>query len=281
MKMILPLLLPLVLFFGGCKKKEPVDGGKSTEETKPSEENQGEVKQEAKTEEPVAVTKSKLVGGEGVSVEELEPRERLVYRIGSDVPYTGKSFELYPNGELEEVTTFKDGIPNGLMTKWYMNGQKEAEVNFKGGKPDGLVVEWHETGEKMSEVTYKDGRPVDGSEKFFERQELTEEEIERFEEPEVYSNVTLKWSNKDGIFRDIKSDKPYSGKAVGLWPNGNKRIERNYKDGKADGLVVEWHENGQKLFEGNFKDGEEVEGSRKYWNSKGEPVDTIEEAKAE
>ncbi|MDC0201315.1 hypothetical protein OAK04_02870 [Verrucomicrobia bacterium] len=33
MKMILPLLLPLVLFFGGCKKKEPVDGAKSTEAT--------------------------------------------------------------------------------------------------------------------------------------------------------------------------------------------------------------------------------------------------------
>jgi antitoxin component YwqK of YwqJK toxin-antitoxin module len=272
----LPLFLIIVtlpLLLGGC-------GGKNqtTEETKPSEENQGEVKQEAKTEEPVAVTKSKLVGGEGVSVEELEPRERLVYRIGSDVPYTGKSFELYPNGELEEVITYKDGIPNGLMTQWYMNGQKEAEVNFKDGKPDGLIVEWHETGEKMSEVTYKDGRPVDGSEKFFERQELTEEEIERFEEPEVYSNVTLKWSNKDGIFRDIKSDKPYSGKAVGLWPNGNKRIERNYKDGKADGLEVLWHENGQKKEEVNWKDNESASPT-KYWNSKGEPVDSLEESR--
>jgi len=37
-------------------------------------------------------------------------------------------------------------------------------------------VEWYETGEKMSEVTYKDGRPVDGSEKSFEKHELTEEE---------------------------------------------------------------------------------------------------------
>ena len=130
-------------------------------------------------EEPVDGTKPKP---EGVSVEELEPRERLVYRTGSDVPYTGKSFELYPNGNLEEVYTFKDGIPNGLMTKWYMNGQKEAEVNFKDGKPDGLVVEWYETGEKMSEVTYKDGRPVDGSEKYFEKHELTEEEKRLTEE---------------------------------------------------------------------------------------------------
>ena len=106
---------------------------------------------------------------EGVSVEELEPREGLLYRIGSDIPYTGKSFELYPNGKLEEIFTFKDGIPNGLMKKWYMNGQKQAEVNFKDGKPDGLETYWYETGEKMSEVTYKDGRPVDGSEKSFEK----------------------------------------------------------------------------------------------------------------
>ena len=130
-------------------------------------------------EEPVDGTKPKP---QGVSVEELEPRERLVYHTGSDVPYTGKSFELYPNGKLEEVYTFKDGIPNGLMTKWYTNGQKEAEVNFKDGKPDGLVVEWYETGEKMSEVTYKDGRPVDGSEKYFKKHELTEEEKRLTEE---------------------------------------------------------------------------------------------------
>jgi len=44
---------------------------------------------------------------------------------------------------------------------------------------------------------------------------------------------------------------------------------------------VTWHENGQKETESNYKDGKPVEGSEKYWNSKGEPVDTIEEAIAE
>ena len=46
-----------------------------------------------------------------------------------------------------------------------------------------------------------------------------------------------------------------------------------------DGLVVEWHENGQKKGEATFKDDEPISG--KFWNSKGEPVDTYEEAKAE
>ncbi len=37
-----------------------------------------------------------------------------------------------------------------------------------------------------------------------------------------------------------------------------------------------WHENGQKFYEVNFKNGERI--SEKYWNNKGEPVDSQEEA---
>ena len=45
------------------------------------------------------------------------------------------------------------------------------------------------------------------------------------------------------------------------------------------GKVYKLHPNGQKRNEGNFKDGKEI--SIKYWNSKGEPVDSLEEAEAE
>ena len=44
---------------------------------------------------------------------------------------------------------------------------------------------------------------------------------------------------------------------------------------------MSWHETGQKHTEANYKDGKLVEGSEKFWNSKGESVDTIEEAEAE
>jgi len=64
-----------------------------------------------------------------------------------------------------------------------------------------------------------------------------------------------------------------------MWSeNGQKEKEINYEDGKYEGLATFWHENGQMSFEFNWKDGKPVEGSAKYWNSKGEPVDTIEEA---
>ena len=59
--------------------------------------------------------------------------------------------------------------------------------------------------------------------------------------------------------------------------NGQKREETNCKDGKVHGLAVIWHQNGQKMSERNWKEGKKI--SEKWWNSKGEPVDTIEEAR--
>ena len=95
------------------------------------------------------------------------------------------------------------------------------------------------------------------------------------------------------------------GKLDGLWTdwheNGQKMVEMIYKDGEVDGLFTMWHENGQKEEERTFKDGKPADGlhtqwhadgqkqreviykdgkrvSAKYWNSKGEEVETPEAA---
>ena len=72
------------------------------------------------------------------------------------------------------------------------------------------------------------------------------------------------------------------GQLDGLWTrwyeNGQKSSEETYKDGKSDGPHTSWHENGQKAAEGTSKDGKAVDGSEKYWNSKGEEVETEAEA---
>ena len=105
------LLIAVTILAVGCGGKD-----ESTTETKPVEEKVLEVKEEAKTEEPLVETKPKL---EGVNENELEYREGIYYLKDSDTPYTGKSYGLY------------------------FNGQKSAEGNFKDGKRDGLTVGWH------------------------------------------------------------------------------------------------------------------------------------------
>jgi len=178
------------------------------------------------TVEPVAEVKPEL---EGVSEDEVERREDITYLKGSDTPYTGKVYQLYPNGQKEYEADFWNGKEDGLQTEWYENGQKKEEGIWKNGEQDVLQTRWYENGQKKNEANGKDGK-------------------------------------MDGLWSE-------------WYENGQKKVETNYKDGKMDGLVVEWHENGQKKGEATFKDDEPISG--KFWNSKGEPVDTYEEAKAE
>ena len=88
------------------------------------------------------------------------------------------------------------------------------------------------------------------------------------------------YSGKKNIIETYK-DGIKDGLKGGWYENGQKSFESNYKDGKLDGLSVRWHENGQKKGEVTFKDDKLVEGSGKWWNSKGEPVDSREEANKE
>ena len=73
-----------------------------------------------------------------------------------------------------------------------------------------------------------------------------------------------------------RNNKPYNEWAKNMYDSGRLWGLWRYKDGKLDGPYTKWHENGGLMQEVIYKDGEEV--SAKYWNSKGEEVETAEEA---
>jgi len=76
---------------------------------------------------------------------------------------------------------------------------------------------------------------------------------------------------RDGIIYLTTSDgvEPFTGKDVCKYENGQKKAEVNFKDGKQDGKLTEWHENGQILAEATYKDGK-IEGKRTWWHKSGE-----------
>ena len=83
---------------------------------------------------------------ESVELSKLQDRGGLYYKINSEEPYSGTSFELYDNGQKKSEGTYKDGKEDGLWTGWYDNGQKEIEGTFKDGKPNKLIGKWSEDG---------------------------------------------------------------------------------------------------------------------------------------
>ena len=81
---------------------------------------------------------------------------------------------------------------------------------------------------------------------------------------------------RDDLLYQNNESEPYSGWVKSMRDSGQVRALAQFKDGELDGVNTWWHENGQKKREASYEDGEEV--SAKYWNSKGEEVETAEKA---
>lgn len=199
--------------------------------------------------EPVVKTKPIE---QSVSAGELVVREEIVYLKGSETSYTGKAFEIYQNDQKKFEANFKYGKKHGLETSWYKNGNKQEEAFWKNGEMNGNSVTWHENGQKKNYGLMKSGESV-GLWKMY------------YENGQIKAKGNLTNNKQNGLW-------------LGWYESGSKKFERIYKNGKRDGFGVAWHENGEKLWDGNFMDDKPVKKSLKFWNSKGETVDSLEEA---
>ena len=199
---------------------------------------------------------------DGLEVMWHENEQMCFKRLFKSGKPDGLFISWYDNGQKNSEQTFKDGKPYGLHLTWHENGKKAAEANFKDGLKNGLAIGWYDNGQKESEINFKDGELI--SAKYWNSKGVEGVNTNELEQRE--SIYYLKGSNT-----------PYTGKVFLFHESyGHKLGEGNYKDGKPDGLTIIWHDNGQKRAELNFKDGKKI--SKKWWNSKGEPVDSQKEA---
>ena len=106
---------------------------------------------------------------------------------------------------------------------------------------------------------------------------LSEADVERLLKEAVESDSL---EGRDTIHGNLiyqtNESEPFSGWLKIMYDSGQVRSLAQFKDGKQDGLQTQWHENGQKQAEVIWKGFELV--SEKWWNSKGEEVETAEEA---
>ena len=140
MKKIYALLLILVI--AGCSKDEA---------TKKEDQNF-----DFKESEQAPSNYTPKVGAVDMKTLDLNP-EGLFCLTGSDVPYTGKVFSLWANGNVEVEGSYKDGKPDGLTTFWYETGEKKNQVVYKDNKREGIQIQWHKNGKKKMEQNFDAG----------------------------------------------------------------------------------------------------------------------------
>ncbi len=88
----------------------------------------------------------------------LELRDKKIYVIGENKPYTGTFIEKYKNGNLWARATFKNGVAHGKKEIYYKEGQLAALTTYKEGKKDGLERVYDKNGNLQVEAMHKNGK---------------------------------------------------------------------------------------------------------------------------
>ena len=169
----------------------------------------------------------------------------------ADVERLLKEAVDYDSLEERDAIFYQGNTPySGWVKKMHDSGQVAELAELKRGKVDSLMRAWHENGQKRAEGTFKDGKQ-DGP-------------------------FTAWHENGRKMFEGTYKDGNQVGLSTGWHENGQKAEETPFKDGEPHGLWIRWHKNGQKQSETIWENAQKV--SVKYWNSKGEEVETEEEA---
>ena len=170
----------------------------------------------------------------------------------------GTTMSWHENGQKASQRLFKDGKQEST-TSWHENGQKAGEATYKDGKRNGPATSWHKNRQKSTEATFKDDKKDGPATRWHENGQKSREET----------------------YTDGKRD----GLRTRWHENGQKDSEALYQEGRKVGLETTWHENGQKKSEITWKQqlghpgADSLRASVKYWNSKGEEVETYQESK--
>ena len=150
----------------------------------------------------------------------------------------------WPNGQLKEVPSFKNGLPDGTWIGYWADGSTRYTIDYKKGDKDGNELRYDSTGVLIFEVKYSKG-------------------IRNGIEKEYFSNGQLKRSAK---YKDNK----LNGKTEYFDSLGVKLETIAYKDSLRDGKTTIWWPNGEPHKRFTYEK-EILEGKYEEWRANGNP----------
>lgn len=218
--------------------------------------------------------------------------EKLFYAPNQEIPFSGTAKKLWSSGQVMELVNIKDGLLEGLSTKWHQNGQKKEEAYYKGGLIEGLAYKWYENGQPFGQGYFKKGIQHGSTKLWHENGQKKREaiyhngdvdglETEWYENGQKKSEINFKGGLKQGLAKEwylngqsrlnaeYKADK-LNGSVVKFSSDGEMLEEASYNMGKlTDGYIAEFHKNGQKKSVTHYKNGTK-DGIEVTWYNNGQ-----------
>ena len=126
--------------------------------------------------------------------------------------FDGVQTRYWNNGQMAKLETYENGLENGVSKQWISNGTLVTESNYKNGELDGIYREWSEEGILTDEAEYKEG-DRDGITKTF-----------RPSDGSLIQEAFYKNGDRDGVTKIFRRD-------------GSLQEESEYKEGRRDGVT--------------------------------------------
>jgi antitoxin component YwqK of YwqJK toxin-antitoxin module len=101
-----------------------------------------------------------------VKMNELITKRGLAYQMAERVPFNGKAYSYFANGDTQTVVTYKDGVIEGEFVSWYAKDRKQVEGLFDKGQKTGVWKLYFESGKIKRQTTYLNN-VEDGEETFW------------------------------------------------------------------------------------------------------------------
>ena len=257
MKMILPLLLPLVLFLEGCGKKGPVDGGKSKEEITASEPKSEEAKVNAPTDSLADTIVGKVITM-GVS-----ERMRLQMRFNANgvMLVAGQDGNLEDRGltykiKGNEVLVFEDGERDGgiLFSSSSPKAGDQVEMGSEDDKQKFIIIKIEAVDDIINDPLRQEQQEVDSALSIEQAETLLAQGFGQWEgsgvikgaDGEVLAEIplvsTVRWLEEgDEGFRK-------NGKDSGESKVQQMRVTEKLPQGDNEVVFTRWYDSGKGLF---------------------------------
>ena len=223
-----------------------------------------------------------------VTSNQLVERKNIVYKINTEVPYSGISIEYYldglllnaliendleekkikekityekgiktaqesfhPSGQLQAIYNYENSEFDGNQKTYYANGQLSKSENYIMGEYEGIQEKYYEDGQLETRKNFKLGEYEGLQEKYYEDGQLWE--IGNYRMGEWHGNQKYYYPN--GQVRNITNFKnaEFDGNQKSYYPNGQLENSRNFSDGIRNGVQEFYFEDGELSRNYNYK----------------------------
>ena len=156
----------------------------------------------------------------------------------------------YPNGQLIEKISYKEGRKNGKFTGYYESGQTKYIRTYKDDKLEGKYADYTESGQILLKQSYANDLLDGPSKEWYINGKV------KVKSSYTSGKLNGSFMSYDSLGRKETKGEYEMGLKTGDWltwyPSGKKKERLSYFSGKANGMYSLWDEEGRIIKEGEY-----------------------------